>query len=76
MADGGPVASDAFWWVYEKEQDLEGNRKEVTRSGSKNHIFILPAGDYILAVRNAGEVQNSEVSLTPGQVLDLSVSIQ
>jgi len=76
MADGSSVASDTFWWVYEKEQDLQGNRKEVTRSGSKSDIFILPAGDYILAVRNAGEVQNSEVSLTPGQVLDLNVSIQ
>jgi len=76
MADGGAVASDTFWWVYEKEQDLQGNRKEVDRSGAKTNIFILPAGDYVLAVRNAGAVQNTEVSLTPGQVLDLSVSIQ
>jgi len=75
-AGADPLDNNMFYWVYENRKDLEGNRKEVTRSGSKSDVFILPAGHYILAVRNAGEVQNSEVSLTPGQVLDLNVSIQ
>lgn len=76
VANGGVLASDVFWWVYEAKQDLQGNRKEVDRSGSVEDTFILTAGDYIFAVRNAGQIQNTEVTLSAGEQKHLTIEIQ
>lgn len=75
MADGSQLAGDTFWVVLSAQKDLEGNRKEITRSGAKEETFILPAGDYVLSVRNAGAWHETPISVTAGDVGKLEVSI-
>ena len=70
---GPPLTSDLFWWVYEQKADIEGNHKEVSRSSSADPLFVLPAGDYLLAVRHGGEITNTNVSLAPGESKILEV---
>ena len=72
---GPPLTSDIFWWVYEQKTDLEGNRKEISVSGSSEPLFILPAGDYMLTVRHGGEITNTNVSLTPGESKTLNILV-
>jgi Ca-activated chloride channel homolog len=76
VANGGALANDVFWWVYDAKKDLEGNRKEVARSGAVEDTFILPAGDYIFTVRNAGQTQNFAITLKPGETRQQTVEIQ
>lgn len=76
VANGGVLASDVFWWVYEAKQDLQENRKEIDRSGAVEDTFILPAGDYIFAVKNAGQIHNTKITLKPGEVRKQTIEIQ
>ncbi len=76
VANGGALAGDVFWWVYGAKQDLQGNRKEIDHSGAIKDTFILPAGDYIFAVRNAGQIHNTEITLKPGEVRQQTIEIQ
>jgi len=75
VANGGALAGDVFWWVYAAKADLQGNHKEVARSGSVEQTFILPAGDYIFTVRNAGQTRDTNVTLKPGEQTNLTVEI-
>ncbi|MEH6359464.1 MAG: VWA domain-containing protein [Amylibacter sp.] len=76
VANGGVLANDVFWWVYDAKKDLEGNHREIARSGAVEQTFILPAGDYIFAVRNAGQIHNTDVTLEPGEQKKMTVEIQ
>jgi len=76
VANGGVLANDVFWWVYDAKKDLEGNHREIARSGAVEQTFILPAGDYIFAVRNAGQIHNTDVTLIPGEQKKMTVEIQ
>jgi len=76
VANGGALADDVFWWVYAAKADLEGNHKEISRSGSVEETFILPAGDYIFTVKNAGKTHDTNVTLKPGEQKNMTVEIQ
>ncbi len=74
MAEGGtPIAKDMFYWVLETTTDLEGNRKEIDRSGSSAHIFRLSAGDYILRSRHGKAYKDTQVSITAGGLVDTTI---
>jgi Ca-activated chloride channel homolog len=65
---GGPaLTSGVFWWVYQPTGDLEGTETEIDYSGTAEPILILPAGDYILAVRYGGEITRANMSLKSGE---------
>lgn len=49
------------------DQDLEGNRREVTRSGNAKPIFRLKQGSYVLNVRYGNETYAFPVDLTAGE---------
>lgn len=74
MAEGGAeIAKDMFYWVFEDKTDLEGNRKEITRSGSNKHIFRLTAGNYILRSRHGNAFADMAVTIDAGGLLDTTV---
>ncbi|MBV0910927.1 vWA domain-containing protein [Anianabacter salinae] len=68
-----PSEDGPFWWVYEAQTDLQGNRKEVTRSGSAKPIFKLPAGDYHLVVRHGDAITSRALSVDAGSLADIEV---
>lgn len=76
MADGSALAADTFWVVLDAKKDLEGNRREFDRAGAKQHTFILPAGEYVLSVRNAGDWHETPISIAPGDETPVQVSIE
>jgi Ca-activated chloride channel homolog len=74
MSEGGaPIQKDMFYWVLEPNTDLEGNRKEVSRSGANKEIFRLPAGDYLLRSRHGTSYKDTPVSITAGGLLDQTI---
>ncbi len=71
MSEGGaPLDKDMYYWVFEPNMDLEGNRKTVTYSGSAKDIFRLPAGDYLLRSRHGVAFKDTTVTVTPGVLTD------
>ena len=76
MADGSALADNTFWWVLSGTADLEGKRKEIDISGSKEDTFILPKGDYVLRVRNGDAFHDTEITLKAGEAKEIQVSIQ
>jgi len=74
MVEGGSqIQKDMFYWVFSPTTDLEGNRKEIARSGAHKHIFRLPAGDYILRSRHGSSFQETPFSITAGGLLDKTI---
>ena len=69
------VDDNMFWWVYETEQDLEGNRKEVGRTGRAADIMELPARDYVVRARYGVTFRDSEITVEPGKLTDLVVNL-
>ncbi len=72
ITDGG-----MFWWVYEPEKDLQGKRKEVSRSGSVAPIIELPAGAYHVAGRygNGSVLRTADVEVTEGELTDVVINL-
>ncbi len=70
---GAALEKDMFYWILEPEVDFDGNRKEVTYSGSAKEIFRLPAGEYILRSRHGVSFKDTPVTVTPGGVTDTMV---
>ncbi len=71
MSEGGaPLDKDMYYWVFEPNMDLEGNRKTVTYSGSAKDIFRLPAGDYLLRSRHGVAFKDTPVTIKPGVLTD------
>ncbi|MGF1456807.1 MAG: VWA domain-containing protein [Alphaproteobacteria bacterium] len=72
-----PLEKDVFYWLYENETDLEGNRREVARNGSAKALFKVPAGTYHLVSRHGKAFASTTVTVAPAQlttaVLDLNV---
>ncbi|MBL4620247.1 MAG: VWA domain-containing protein [Marinicaulis sp.] len=74
MSEGGPqIAKDMFYWVLASNTDLEGNRREVSRSGANKDIFRLPAGDYLLRSRHGVAITDTAVTVTAGGLLDKTI---
>lgn len=69
--EGGTALDDnMFYYVYEARKDLEGNRREVARSGSARHIFRLPAGDYHVVALHGKARATAELSVKAGDLTD------
>ncbi len=65
--EGGPeLGSGLFWWVHKKGDD-GGKGAEVDRAGTAKPLFVLPAGDYVVAVRKDGVVFDAPLTLAPGE---------
>ncbi|MEM1430852.1 MAG: VWA domain-containing protein [Pseudomonadota bacterium] len=76
--EGGATLTDnQFYWIYEQQADLQGNRAEVSRSGSAEALFRLPAGDYALVGRHGEAFAEQDVSVSADAltevVLDMNV---
>lgn len=74
MAEGLPaLEDDMFYWVYEAKTDLQGNRKEITRSGSAQPLFKLPAGDYHLVARHGRAFASADLTVAAGGLQDIEM---
>ena len=74
MVEGGaPIEKDMFYWVLSTTTDLEGKHKEFDRSGASNHIFRLPAGDYLLRSRHGKSFVDTPITITAGGILDKTI---
>jgi len=69
--EGGTSLDDnMFYYVYEAKKDLEGNRREISRSGSAKHIFRLPAGDYHVVAFHGKARATADLSVKAGELTD------
>lgn len=74
MAEGGAeIPKDMFYWVFEDKTDLEGNRKEITRSGANKDIFRLSAGEYVLRSRHGKAFVDTPFTMEAGSLQDVTV---
>ena len=73
---GAALDKGVFWYIYDAKQDLEGKRREVTRSGSAKPILFLKEGSYLLDVRYGNESYSFPVELTAGEIKDVSLLLK
>lgn len=66
-----------FWWVYKPEQDLQGKREELKRTGAAAPVVELPVGDYYVVGRygNGSVYRNVDASVTEGELTDVVVNM-
>lgn len=70
-APGGTSLNDKmFYYVYEAKKDLEGKRKEVSRSGAANHVFRLPAGEYHIVAIHGKARATADLTVEAGALTD------
>jgi Ca-activated chloride channel homolog len=68
---GGTSLEDTmFYIVYEAKKDLNGNRKEVTRSGAASSLFRLPAGTYHVVASHGKARATADLTVTAGGLTD------
>ncbi|WP_415714299.1 vWA domain-containing protein [Roseibium sp.] len=70
-APGGTALDDKmFYIVYEAKKDLEGRRREVTRSGAARELFRLPAGDYHVVASHGTARASADLTVTAGDLTE------
>lgn len=72
---GGGEQVEACFDVHESKQDVQGNRKQVARSCTKQALFILPVGDYLLNVQSGQANVSTPIKITAGGLLDQPVAL-
>lgn len=70
-----PIEQDLWYYVYEAKKDLEGNRKEVSRTGDANPLFKLPAGEYFVLVQHGNAQASTEVTVTAGELTETTINL-
>ena len=71
---GGPaLTSGVFWWIYQPANSLDGGEKEIDIDGGAEPIFILPEGEYVIAVRYGGEITRTALSVSAGEEKKIEV---
>lgn len=62
--EGADALNDTlFYRVYDQRTDLQGNRREVARSGAAQPLFRLPEGDYTVEVKHGEAIATEDVSI-------------
>ncbi|MEZ5833362.1 MAG: hypothetical protein R3D05_19480 [Dongiaceae bacterium] len=69
LTDGGEQI-DACFYVYEPKEDLQGNRKRIDYSCTRNALFTLPAGDYYIYASAGDASVSTPLAVQSGQVTD------
>ncbi len=70
-APGGTQLDDGlFYYLYEAKQNLEGNRREVTRSGDARPLLRLNAGDYHILAKHGDAEATADVGVEAGSLTD------
>lgn len=72
-AGGAPLATGVFWWIYQPTGDIEKTEKQVAIDGGAQPIFILPEGEYVVAVRYGGEITRAPLKITSGEEKQVEV---
>lgn len=76
VSEGGPaVERDVFFRVLEPEENLDGERAEIDREVSRNPLFVLPAGDYVIAATYGAAEMNDETSVTAGELTEQTINL-
>lgn len=72
---GTSLDEKMFYIVYEAKKNLEGNRREVTRTSRAMPLLRLPAGDYHVVASHGKAFATADLTVTAGelteQVLDM-----
>ncbi|WP_375204110.1 vWA domain-containing protein [Hyphococcus sp.] len=66
-AGSAPLTTGVFWWIYEPTGDIEKTEKQIAIDSDASPIFILPEGEYVVAVRYGGEITRTELNVTSGE---------
>ena len=73
MEEGGsPLEKDLAWNVF-GEADLEGNRKSIAFSYEAKPAFSLPAGTYMVEVKQGSAKASREVKVVAGEATGISL---
>ena len=70
--EGGDAIKNAYFRVYEDQENADGQRKEITRGGGKPK-FKLPEGVYYITAQIGDAVVGKTVAVEPGQSTDLAL---
>ncbi|MFK5997861.1 MAG: VWA domain-containing protein [Rhodobacterales bacterium] len=76
-AGAAPLDNNMFYWVYAYKKDMDGNRKEIARSGAPKQLFKLPAGKYFIVAQHGSAYANTELTVKANElseyVFDMNV---
>ena len=70
--EGGEPMKDAYIYVYETEQGVDGKRKQVT-AGNQRNKFTIPAGTYYVTAKVGKAVVGQEVTVAAGKMTEAQI---
>lgn len=70
--EGGDPIADAYFRVYEPEEDANGKRKQVTYGGGKPS-FKVPSGTYYVTAKVGDTLVGQTVEVKPGEATDVAL---
>ncbi len=70
-----PLGDNLFYWVYEAQQDVEGNRKQVTSTSDAKPLFRLPAGRYSVRVRHGDDYVDAELEVEADTLTEHTIAL-
>ena len=75
-ASGNQLTKKLYFRVFKAKKDIEGNRKQISAGGGKEHAVSLPAGDYVVQVF-VGNRKNiagtADVTVAAGELTEIGV---
>lgn len=64
------------WDVYQADPGIDGKRQKMAFSYSAEPQWTLPAGEYVVVLKRGSLIGEVQVSLTPGQITDATVTLE
>lgn len=74
-AGAAKLTDSLYYVVYNQATDLQGNRVQVTASGSAETLFRLPAGDYLVVGRHGDAFAEQAFSVRADALIDVSLDM-
>ncbi len=67
------LEKDVFYWIYEGAADLEGNRKEVKRSGAPQPLIEIAPGTYRVVAGYGKARATADLTVSPGELTEATL---
>lgn len=70
--EGGEPMKDAYIYIYESEQAVDGKRKQIT-AGNQRNKFTIPAGTYFVTAKVGKAVVGREITIEAGKMTEAQI---